>query len=105
MVCLAAVVDLSGKWSGTVKTPDGNEVELNYTFKVDGDKLTGSAESQGSEVTIDSGKISGNDFKFIIVNTDGITIPHSGKYYGDSVSMNLDYQGMKFHTTLKRVDK
>jgi hypothetical protein len=36
-----------------------------------------------------------------------VVIPHSGKYYaqGDSVSLNIDYNGTKFHTTLNRDTK
>lgn len=101
-ICFAAIADLSGKWSGVLKTPDGNELPLTYNFKIDGNKLTGTAEAQGAEVAIDSGKVNGKDFTFQITNTNGIVIPHHGTYYGDSVGMNLDFQGIKFHCTLKR---
>ena len=105
MICLAAVVaDLSGKWTGNVKTPDGEEATLTYNIKVDGDKLTGTAESNGNVVSIDSGKIKENDFTFKVTTTEGVVVPHTGKYYpeADSISMNLDYNGAKMHTTLKR---
>ncbi|MGN6639559.1 MAG: hypothetical protein ACTHJ8_11660 [Mucilaginibacter sp.] len=104
-VCLAAVAGgLPGKWLGTVQTPDG-DVDLTYNFKLDGNKLSGTAESQGHEVTIDSGKVSGDNFTFRVTNSEGVVIPHEGKYFttGDSCSLNIDYQGTKFHTTLKRV--
>ena len=105
MICLAAVMaDLSGKWTGVVKTPDGQDVTLTYIMKVDGDKLTGTGEANGNTVTINEGKINGNDFTFKITDTEGLVIPHSGKFYpeADSVSMNIDYNGAKMHTTLKR---
>lgn len=105
MICLAAVVaDLSGKWTGVVRTPDGQDVTLTYVMKVDGDKLTGTGEANGNTVTINEGKIIGNDFTFKITDTEGLIIPHSGKFYpeADSVSMNIDYNGAKMHTTLKR---
>jgi len=108
MVCLAAIADINGKWTGTVKTPDGNEAQLTYVFKIDGDKLTGTGESNGNEVKIDSGKVSGVDIKFSVITPEGVTIPHQGKYFptGDSISMDVNYQGTKMHTTLKRaVDK
>ncbi|HTE00387.1 MAG TPA: hypothetical protein VK668_13935 [Mucilaginibacter sp.] len=107
LFCLAAIADLSGKWRGTVVTPDGKEVILTYNFKVDGNKLTGTGESNDHEIKIDSGQVNGTDIKFSVTNTEGILIPHHGKYFanGDSVSMNLDFQGAKFHATLKRVDK
>ena len=105
MICLAAVIaDLTGKWSGDIKTPDGQEITLTYNLKVDGDKITGTGESQGSTVNIDEGKLTGNNITFKITNTDGIVIPHTGKYYpeADSIGMDLDFNGTKFHATLKR---
>jgi len=100
----AVFADLNGKWSGNVTTPDGQEITLTYNIKVDGEKLTGTGESQGNSVNLDEGVLKGNDFTFKITNTDGLVIPHSGKYYpqGDSVSLNVDYNGTRFHTTLKR---
>lgn len=107
LFCLAAIAGLPGKWMGTITTPDGNEVTITYNFKVDGNKLTGTGESNDHELNLDSGQVNGNDIKFSVTNSEGVVIPHHGKYYadGDSVSMDLDFQGTKFHTTLKRVDK
>ena len=108
VVGLAAVfADVNGKWTGTLMGPDGNPIDVTYTMKVDGDKLTGEASAQDLTLKIDSGKISGNDFKFSITNPEGVTIPHIGKYIaqGDSISINVDYQGFKMHSTLKRADK
>ena len=108
MIGLASVfADVNGKWTGTLNGPDGNPIDVTYTLKVDGDKLTGEASAQNSTLKIDSGKINGDDFKFSITNPEGVTIPHIGKYIaqGDSISMNVDYQGFKMHSTLKRADK
>ena len=108
VVGLAAVfADVNGKWTGTLIGPDGNPIDVTYTMKVDGDKLTGEASAQDLTLKIDSGKINGNDFKFSITNPEGVTIPHIGKYIaqGDSISINVDYQGFKMHSTLKRADK
>ncbi len=104
MICLAAVVaDLSGKWTGSLTTPDGNQFPLNYTFKVDGDKLTGTGESPQGAVNLTNGKIKSDSLTFAL-DVNGVAVIHTGKYFseGDSVSLNIDYQGMKFHTTLKR---
>lgn len=100
-VCLAVIADLAGKWTCSIKTPDGQEFPLTYTFKVDGTKLTGTASSPEGEVPLDSGKVNGSDFTFQ-VSVNGMVIAHTGKYYGDSVGMNIDINGQKIHTTLKR---
>jgi hypothetical protein len=104
MICLVAVTNINGKWSGSVKLPDGNEYPLTYVFTVDGDKLTGTGQAQGEPKAIANCKINGDDFSFDVPDDDGSPIKHSGKYYaaGDSISMNIIYQGTKMHTTLKR---
>ena len=107
IVGLAAVFAyVNGKWPGSIVGPDGNDISLTYTFKVDGDKLTGTAFAQDIEIKLDSGKVNGNDFTFKITNPEGVVIPHVGKYFanGDSISMNITYQEYKFHSTLKRAD-
>lgn len=105
MVCLAATIaDLSGKWIGTVRTPDGNDIQLHYVFKVDGDKLTGTGQGDGDPDPITDGKISGDDITFKVANAEGKVFPHTGKYYaeGDSIGMDIEVDGAKFHSTLKR---
>ena len=103
----AIIADIGGQWTGSIVGPDGSDIALNYTFKVDGDKLTGTAFAQGIEIKLDSGKMSGDDITFKITNPEGIVIPHVGKYFanGDSISMNITYQDYKFHSTLKRANK
>jgi hypothetical protein len=104
VVCLAAAIAaLSGKWTGTLKAPDGNEYPLNYTFKVDSGKLTGTGQSPQGTVDLTDGKLKGDSLSFSI-DVGGVKILNTGKYYsaGDSISLNIDYQGMKMHSTLKR---
>jgi len=106
MVCLAVAADLTGKWTGTLKTPDGGEFPINYTFKIDGDKLTGTGTTPSGDVAIENCKITGADFSFT-VPFNGTDIKNTGKFYaeGDSVSLNIDFNGMAMHSTLKRADK
>ena len=105
VVCLAiAIADVSGKWSGNIIGPDGKEITLTYDIKVEGDKLTGTGGSDANTVDIYDGKIAGNDITFKVTNTDGVVIPHKGRYYaeGDSIGMDIDFNSMKFHCKLKR---
>jgi len=104
MVCFAIAADLAGKWTGTIKTPDGQEFPLSYTFKTDSGKLTGMASSPQGDVQIANGKmVSATDFTFS-VNVNGTDVLHTGKFYpdADSVGMDIDFNGMKMHATLKR---
>lgn len=102
-VAFAAFAGLNGNWAGTLTAPDGNEYPLTYTFKTDGDILTGTSQSPQGTVGITDGKISGDSLLFAI-DVSGVKVLNTGKYFsvGDSISLNVDYQGMKFHTTLKR---
>jgi|SRR6185312_4206100 len=103
-VCVAAVVaDLNGKWGGVLNAPDGNQYPLAYTFKIDGEKLTGTLEANGMSVPLDSGVVKGDKVKFS-VTVNGNAFAHTGQYYaaGDSVGMDVDFMGTKTHTTLKR---
>ena len=106
MVCFAMVADLSGKWKGMLKTPDGNEFPLSYTLKLDSGKVTGIASSPQGEVNITNGKSDGTTFSFNIL-VDGTDVKHSGTYYptADSIGLDIDYNGMKMHSTLLRADK
>ncbi len=104
-IAIATLADLNGKWAGVIKTPDGNDLQVTYTFKVDGNKLTGTAESPAGTVTVDNGTVAGDTFKFD-VTVDGKPYPHTGKIYADSCGLDIDFGGQKGHTTLKRfVDK
>ena len=107
LVCFAVVADMSGKWTGKITTPDGNELQINYVFKVDGDKLTGTGQGEGSPTAIDSGVMKGNDFRFSVSSPEGVVFKHTGTFYpqGDSIGINIDVNGNKLHTTLKRDDK
>jgi hypothetical protein len=102
IVLMAVFADLNGKWSGTLKTPDGNEIPVTYNFKVEGDKLTGTAEGPEGAVTVDNGKVIKDSFSFK-VTVDGNDYPHSGKVYEDSCGLDVDFGTQKMHTTLKRV--
>ncbi|WP_295720825.1 hypothetical protein [Mucilaginibacter sp.] len=102
MVCLAAIADLNGKWSGKADI-GGTEYPLLYNFKIDGDKLTGTALTPDGDVPLNNGKITGADFSFTI-STSGMDIPHTGKFYGDSTTVDLEVSGSKVHSVLKRVE-
>ena len=43
---------LAGKWEGKITRQDGQEMKLTFTFKVDGEKLTGTVESPRGELEI-----------------------------------------------------
>lgn len=85
MTALAA--DVSGKWSGTITTPRG-EQQIAFTFKVDGATLTGTVTTQRGDSDISDGKIDGDNISFnqkVSFNGNDMTISYTGKVDGDSI--------------------
>lgn len=99
-ICMAAVADLSGKWAGVLKFGD-NELPLTYTFKVDGENLTGSVSTGQGDLPLSNGKIKGNDFTFSL-DVNGTAMAQVGKFYGDSTTIDSEFNGMKTHLKLTR---
>ena len=100
VIAFAAFADLNGKWKGSLKFGDNN-IDLTYTFKVDGENLTGSIGTPQGELPIAEGKIKGNDFSFSL-DFNGTKIPNTGKYYGDSTVITQDFNGNKTNIKLVR---
>ncbi|MCX6637247.1 MAG: hypothetical protein NT090_19500, partial [Acidobacteria bacterium] len=47
---VAWAADINGKWKADYQSPDGEARTTTFTFKVDGEKLTGTATSREGEV-------------------------------------------------------
>ena len=87
MTLAALAADVSGQWTSTFTTQIG-EQHYTYTFKVDGDKLTGSAKNDNGTTEITDGSIKGDDISFV-ENIDmmgnKISITYTGKVSGDEI--------------------
>jgi len=101
LICLAVMADLTGKWKGAFKTANG-EFPIAYTFKVDGEKLNGTVTTPQGEMPISDGKISGVNFVFN-VDYNGNPLKNVGKFYGDSITIDIAFGANPLHGVLKRV--
>ncbi|OOQ57425.1 hypothetical protein [Mucilaginibacter pedocola] len=99
--CFAALYSPSGDWSGHLVKDDGTNYPLNYHFVVNESVLTGTAKSELGEFPIDSGKVGTGGFSFK-VTVNGLDINHSGKFYQDSVGLDIELNGAQAHCTLHR---
>jgi len=100
-VSLGAAADLNGKWSSKMQGPEG-EMEMVFVFKVTGDTLTGTVEGPMGDMPISNGKLNGDQFSFEVSFGD-MTINHSCKVTGDSISMKVPgMQGEDMMMILKR---
>jgi hypothetical protein len=69
---LAWAADVNGKWTAQVPGRDGQTRELTFTFKAEGEKLTGSMSGQQGDSEITDGKISGDQISFTVkINIQG----------------------------------
>jgi hypothetical protein len=85
----AFAADVTGKWTGQMKTPNG-EFALEFNFKQDGARLTGSVQGpQGDPSPISDGKVEGDKLSFTVKVGDGpIVIHHEGTVSGDTIKLS-----------------
>ena len=104
--CFVITSNISGKWVGKYKfSGDDDSITLSYDFKLDSTDQTillGSCTGPDGTVPITNGKINGSEFSFDIVGNS--TAHQSGKYYRDSIGIDLIIGDLKAHSTLKRVE-
>jgi len=60
---------IDGNWKGSRETPNGT-FEVNYTFKVEGNVVTGTWKTQFGEAKLEDGKIDGKKFTYTISFND-----------------------------------
>jgi hypothetical protein len=101
----AKAADLSGKWQGTMQTPDGQSLEINFSFQMDGEKLTGSAASSYGEEQITEGTVKGDAVAFVILAGGGqFKITYKGKVVGEDIKFTVTLGDMgDREMTAKRV--
>jgi hypothetical protein len=91
----AWAADITGQWTATFNTQVG-EQHYTYTFKVDGEKLTGTAKSDNGTVAIENGTVKGDDVSFV-ENLDyqgqKLAITYTGKISGDEIKFTRDVAG------------
>jgi len=104
LAVVAAAADISGKWKADFQTPDGTARSNSFTFKVDGDKLTGTVAGAQDETPIQNGKIAGDDISFTAERPFG-TFTYAGKISGEEIKFKVTFNDQTFDMTAKRVGK
>lgn len=88
--------DINGKWTAQVPGRQGNTQETTFTFKVEGDKLTGTVSGQQGETPIADGKVSGDEISFTVTRErQGATVKqlYKGKVAGDEIKFTRSAEG------------
>jgi hypothetical protein len=82
--------DITGTWTAAFDTVVGVQ-NYTYTFKVEGNKLTGHMKSQYSDTDIQEGTIKGDDISFVEnLSFQGmeLRIVYKGKISGDEIKLS-----------------
>lgn len=86
--------DVAGEWDGSLNTPGGAR-PVKLIFKVDGEKLTGTAKRSSGDVPL-TGTVKGADISFsytVNYNGNDLTLLFTGKVSGDSISGTVSFGG------------
>jgi hypothetical protein len=92
----ALAADVSGKWVAQVPGRDGQTREQAFTFKQDGEKLTGNVSTPMGEQEISEGKVSGDDISFVVVmkmQDREMKQLYKGKVAGSEIKFTREMQG------------
>ena len=105
----AFAADISGTWTAAFDTQVGKQ-EYTYTFKVDGNKLTGKAKSGNGESELQDGKVEGDKVSFVenlSYQGQALKITYTGKIVSaDEIKFSRDVAGFaQEELTAKRSKK
>jgi len=97
MAASASAADINGKWKATMQGGD-MQIEQNFTFQVDGEKVTGTMSDQMmGEAKITSGTLKGDDLTFTVSasgDMGDMTLSFKGKVTGpDEIKLTLSFGG------------
>src|SRR5689334_16182871 len=87
-----SAADIAGNWKASVQGPDGS-MEVTFTFKVDGSKITGTSNSQMGEMPLSDIKVEGDNVSFVAAMQD-FKILHKGTINGNEMKLDVTFAGM-----------
>src|SRR5260370_13020466 len=92
----ALAADVTGNWSGTMSMGD-NHFTLTYSFKQEGEKLTGSVtHPQGDALPLTEGKVDGDKISFAVqteMNGNTVKFVISGAIKGEEITITTKAEG------------
>ncbi len=92
----AWAADVSGQWVAEVPGRQGQTQTMTFTFKVEGEKLTGTITTPRGETPISDGKIQGDEISFAQVLEFGgnqMKFLYKGKVVGDEIRFTREREG------------
>jgi hypothetical protein len=101
MVASAMAADVTGKWKASAPGPDGQAMELVFTFKADGATFTGTVLSAMGESPVTEGKLDGDVISFTVDVGDFKIVP-KGSVSGDSMQLKVEMGDQSFDMVATR---
>ena len=103
----ALAADISGNWSGNLQA-GSDPIALTFTFKQDGEKLTGTVTGPQGVMPLSEGKVAGDKISFFVmadINGAPTKFIGAGVIKGDEITVNIAAEGGRDlgPTLLKRV--
>lgn len=95
-LALAWAADVNGKWVAQVPGRQGGTQENTFTFKAEGEKLTGTVTGPRGEAPIADGMIKGDDISFtqtFEMQGNSIKVIYKGKVSGDEIKFTRMREG------------
>ena len=96
LLAVAMAADVSGKWAGDMPGRGGDSTPTTFTFKVDGEKLTGSMTGPQGDIPLQEGKVAGNQISFsttLDFGGNSVKIVYKGAVSGDQIKMSREREG------------
>ena len=95
MAAVASAADITGNWKADLETPQG-KVQVSYTFKQDGESLTGTWQAaQSPTIDIVDGKVKGDKVSFVVKLGPNVPMVfvHEGKLKGEEIEFEMKPSG------------
>lgn len=92
----AMAADVSGKWTAQVPGRNGQTRDAVFTFKADGNVLTGSVSGRMGDMPIADGKIDGDHISFtqtLEFNGNSLKFLYQGTVSGDEIKFTRTRDG------------
>lgn len=96
----AFAADVTGKWKASIEGPQG-PMDLMFTFKTEGDKVTGTVASPMGDLPLSDVKVDGDQIAFTVA-TDQFSVVHKGTVVGDEMKLTVDMMGEAREMVAKR---
>ena len=92
----AFAADVTGKWSGDMPGRGGDTTPTTFTFKQEGDNLTGSMTGPQGDIALKDGKVAGDQISFsttLEFGGNSIKLLYKGTVAGDQIKMTREREG------------